>query len=165
MSCVQCPRTTAPRWPALVLPWLSPSVYGDQVQAALSRLVDHIDGRACEAIWFDATRSAWHTSPVWVHGDVAVENLLTAGGQLSAVIDFGTCAVGDPACDLVIAWTFLEGDEQQIFREAIQLPDDTWTRARGWALWKALITLTQPDSPQHETQRRALARLLGRPDD
>ena len=45
---------------------------------------------------------------VWFHGDVAAGNLLVRDGRLSAVIDFGTCGVGDPACDLVIAWTFLD---------------------------------------------------------
>ena len=62
-------------------------------------------------------------------------------GRLSGVIDFGTSAVGDPAADLVIAWTFLRGAARAAFRAA--LPDDpaAWSRARGWALWKALLTL------------------------
>jgi hypothetical protein len=34
-------------------------------------------------------------------------NLLIADGALHAVIDFGCAAVGDTACDLVMAWTFL----------------------------------------------------------
>lgn len=140
-----------------------PSVYGDQVQTALSTLADHVDVAACETIWLDAVRSAWSGPPVWVHGDVAVGNLLTTQGQLSAVIDFGTCGLGDPACDLVIAWTFLEGDEREALRETAGLPADAWARARGWALWKALITMTDPDSPQCECQAGALAQLLGEP--
>jgi aminoglycoside phosphotransferase (APT) family kinase protein len=44
--------------------------------------------------------------PVWVHGDVAAGNLLVRDGRLSAVIDFGSSGVGDPASDLMIAWTF-----------------------------------------------------------
>ena len=140
-----------------------PSVYGDQVQAALRKFADHVDVAACKAIWLNAVRSVWSSPPVWVHGDVAVGNLLTAKGQLSAVIDFGTCALGDPACDLVIAWTFLEGDEREALRGAAGLPADAWARARGWALWKALITMTDADSPQHQSQANALAQLLGEP--
>jgi aminoglycoside phosphotransferase (APT) family kinase protein len=141
-----------------------PSVYGDQVQAALSELGDQVDVAACMAIWLNAVRSVWSSAPVWLHGDIAVGNLLTTQGQLSAVIDFGTCGVGDPACDLVIAWTFLAGDDREIFREAVELPADAWTRARGWALWKALITVTDPDSPEYQSQAYALAQLLAEPE-
>jgi aminoglycoside phosphotransferase (APT) family kinase protein len=96
-----------------------PSVYGDQVQQALIELRDIVDAQACASIWQQALRSAWPAEPVWFHGDVATGNLLTAQGRLTAVIDFGTCGVGDPACDLVIAWTFLQRDERQIFREGV----------------------------------------------
>lgn len=137
-----------------------PSVYGDQVQQSLTELDDTVDVQACEWIWHDALRSAWNAEPVWFHGDFATGNLLTTEGRLSAVIDFGTCGVGDPACDLVIAWTLLESDERQTLREAVALPDDTWARARGWALWKALLTLTDPLSSQYQTQMRALTELL-----
>ena len=64
---------------------------------------------------------------------------------------------------LVIAWTFLRGDERKIFHEAVGLPDDAWARGRGWALWKALITITEPKSPQYETQTRTLVELLEEP--
>ena len=58
-------------------------------------------------------------------------------------VDFGCSAVGDPACDLVIAWTFFEGPSRAAFRSALPLDDDTWQRGRGWALWKALITIAE----------------------
>ena len=79
---------------------------------------------------------------MWVHGDVAAGNLLQREGRLSAVIDFGGLAVGDPACDLAIAWTLFSGsgESRRAFRDALSLDDRTWARARGWALWKALIT-------------------------
>ena len=66
-------------------------------------------------------------------------------GRLGAVIDFGTCGVGDPACDLVIAWTFLEGAARAAYRTGTALDDDTWARARGWALWKALTAIARDD--------------------
>lgn len=137
-----------------------PRVYGDQVQEALSGLGDQVDVATCAAICHDALQSAWETTAVWFHGDVAVGNLLTVNGKLAAVIDFGTCGVGDPACDLVIAWTFFGRQERQIFREAVELPDDVWSRARGWAVWKALITLSDRSNPQYETQARALRELV-----
>ncbi|MET8982429.1 aminoglycoside phosphotransferase family protein [Streptomyces sp. NPDC004539] len=138
-----------------------PSVYGDQVAESLVTLADEVDVAACRAVWGEALVSAWPSAPVWFHGDVSAGNLLVRGGRLSAVIDFGTCGVGDPACDLVIAWTYFEGAEREAFREAVGLPDDAWRRARGWALWKALVVLAGLSSPDPEgVQRRVLERVL-----
>ncbi len=88
-----------------------------------------------------------------MHGDVACGNLLVANGKLCAVIDFGSSAVGDPACDLVIAWTEFSGESRETFRTALSLDDDTWSRARGWALWKALITAAGHDGNQREAKK------------
>lgn len=92
------------------------------------------------AVWDAAMKSEWQGAPVWVHGDIAVGNLLVRDGRLQAVIDFGSTAIGDPACDLVIAWTFLAGESRRIFKAELPLDNGAWARARGWALWKALIT-------------------------
>ncbi|PSK95999.1 aminoglycoside phosphotransferase (APT) family kinase protein [Murinocardiopsis flavida] len=143
-----------------------PSAYSDQVDIALDRLKDDadLDLDACRAIWASALTSAWPYPSTWFHGDVSVGNLLTTDGRLSAVIDFGTCGVGDPACDLVMAWTYFTGAERKVFREAVGLPDDTWRRARGWALWKALATMGGLSSPDPEgTQRRVLGQVLDDP--
>ena|SRR5258705_8184375 len=56
--------------------------------------------------------------PVWMHGDPHPANLLVERGELSAVIDFGLLGVGDPACDLVVAWTYLSADSRDVFRSA-----------------------------------------------
>ena len=61
-------------------------------------------------------------------------NLLTVDGRLSAVLDFGGLGVGDPACDLVIAWTLLPHTARTTFRTALQVDEATWARGRGWAL-------------------------------
>jgi len=58
------------------------------------------------------------------------------------VIDFGTCGVGDPACDLVITWTLLDQPARRVFRRETGLDEATWARGRGWALWKALLGLS-----------------------
>ncbi|CAL9572699.1 aminoglycoside phosphotransferase family protein [Streptomyces sp. enrichment culture] len=141
-----------------------PGVYGDEVRRALDTLGDRVDTAACRAVWEDALRSAWDAPPVWFHGDVAVGNLLAANGRLSAVIDFGTCGTGDPACDLVMAWTYFTGEERRVFREAAGLPDDAWRRARGWALWKALATMAGLSSPDPDGfQERVLRQVLDDP--
>ncbi|MFF4771818.1 aminoglycoside phosphotransferase family protein [Microtetraspora fusca] len=138
-----------------------PSVYSDDVEYALDKLGHLVDAAACRAVWASALTSAWPFPPTWFHGDLAVGNLLTEDGKLSAVIDFGTCGIGDPACDLVMAWTYFVGDERKIFREAVGLPDDTWRRARGWALWKALIIMSGSDP--EGIQSRILMHVLADP--
>ncbi len=115
--------------------------YDAQTRASIARLADEIDPEAATAVWEAALASAWDRSPVWVHGDVAASNLLVTEGALRAVIDFGCAAVGDPACDLVIAWTFFTDESSAVFRSGLPFDDATWARGRGWALWKALITL------------------------
>jgi aminoglycoside phosphotransferase (APT) family kinase protein len=117
------------------------TVYDGETRHAIAALDGKIDTDAATAVWEAALAATWHGSPVWVHGDVAAGNLLVKNGQLSAVIDFGSSGVGDPACDLHIAWTFLEGDSREAFRAALPLDRATWARGRGWVLWKALITL------------------------
>jgi aminoglycoside phosphotransferase (APT) family kinase protein len=63
-----------------------------------------------------------------------------------------------------MAWTYFVGEERKIFREAVGLPDDTWRRARGWALWKALVTMADMSSPDPEGfQSRALVQVLDDP--
>lgn len=94
-------------------------------------------------LWERAIAEAWSGHPVWVHGDVVGSNLLVINGRLAAVIDFGCCAVGDPACDLIIAWTTFSGESREVFRASIPVDDPTWRRGSGWALWKALATIHQ----------------------
>lgn len=76
---------------------------------------------------------------MWVHGDLSAGNLLVQEGRLSTIIDFGQLAVGDPACDLAIAWTLFEGKSRKAFREMLPLDAGTWARGRAWTLWKFLI--------------------------
>ncbi len=123
------------------------AVYDKETRAALDALGSRVDRATATRLWDAALASTWTGSPVWFHGDVAVGNLLVdAAGALSAVIDFGTCGVGDPACDLVIAWTLFDGAARARFVEGVGQDAGTWARARGWALWKALITLAAPDA-------------------
>jgi aminoglycoside phosphotransferase (APT) family kinase protein len=143
-----------------------PSWYAAEVEDALAVLEGSVDVDACRRVWERACATEWDGPPVWFHGDVAPTNLLVDGrGTLSAVIDFGTCGVGDPACDLVLAWTFLDGDARRAFRDAVALPDAVWERARGWVLWKALIMLAGvPAGPGgRDEHERVLAAVLAEP--
>lgn len=140
----------------------SPAHYDAQTREALRALRGRIDTTAAEAVWDAALAATWDGPPVWFHGDVASGNLLLREGALAAVIDFGTCGVGDPACDLVIAWTMFEGESREAFRRAVGQDDSAWTRARGWALWKALICLAGIDANGREARvhRRVVAAVL-----
>jgi aminoglycoside phosphotransferase (APT) family kinase protein len=117
--------------------------YDAQTRTSIAILSDEIDGDAATETWEAALRSSWNRPPVWVHGDAAPSNLLLRDGELAAVIDFGCAAVGDPACDLVMAWTFFSDESGDAFRSGFDLDEATWTRARGWALWKAVINLAR----------------------
>lgn len=117
------------------------SVYDSETRGAIAVLANRIDVATATAVWEAALTSRWHSPPVWMHGDLSAANLLVQDGRLSAVIDFGSTGIGDPACDMVIAWTMLSGDGRETFRQAVAVDDATWARGRGWALWKSLITL------------------------
>ena len=117
------------------------SVYGAEARRSVSALAAVIDAPAAHAVLDIAEAAPFASPPVWIHGDIAVGNLLLRDGRLSAVIDFGGCAVGDPACDLVISWVFLEGAARETFRLSVGADDAMWARARGWALWKAALAL------------------------
>lgn len=138
-------------------------VYAAETLQAIAALDGEIDAETAAAVWDMACRSSWYRPPVWFHGDIAAGNLLVQDGRLSAVIDFGCSGVGDPACDLTIAWTFFSGTSREAFCAALPLDDATWARGRGWALWKALITLVEyrnTDLAKAEEARRVLSEVL-----
>ncbi len=124
-------------------------VYDLQVRKAVSVLKDRIDRNAVLEVWDEAVTTSWCKSPVWVHGDISSGNLLVRKGILSSVIDFGQLSVGDPACDLAIAWTLLKGESREAFQKTLILDSGTWARGRAWALWKALITVAGFTNPQN----------------
>ncbi len=137
--------------------------YDAETRRAIAALGDQIDAESATALWNEAIAATWHGPAVWFHGDVAASNLLVSDGRLSAVIDFGCSGVGDPACDLTIAWTLLSGEGREAFGAALPLDAATWTRGRGWALWKGLITLAKHISAnpvQAASARRVIDRVL-----
>lgn len=85
---------------------------------------------------------------------MAPGNLLTRDGGLCGGIDFGIMGVGDPACDYAMAWTFFEGENRKRFLEG--LDQGSVDRARGWALWKALITARSENEDAARSARETL---------
>lgn len=113
-----------------------------ETRKALKLLEGMMDVSTVTAIWEKALQTPkWSKPPVWVHGDLSPGNLLLQNGKLSAVIDFGIVGIGDPACDLIIAWNLLPTNMRNIFRKGLAVDDATWERGRGWALSNALIAL------------------------
>jgi aminoglycoside phosphotransferase (APT) family kinase protein len=137
--------------------------YEREARQAIVALDGKIDSDAVTDVLEAALAATWHGESVWFHGDVAAGNLLVINERLSAVIDFGTSGVGDPACDLSIAWTLFEGESREAFRSILPLDDATWARGRGWTLWKALIVyagLPGTNTLEIEKSRRVIAEVL-----
>jgi aminoglycoside phosphotransferase (APT) family kinase protein len=122
-------------------------------RTAISNLRGTLNEVALTAAW-DAALNApvWNRPPVWIHGDLQPGNLLIQRGRLNAVIDFGCLGVGDPACDLIVAWNLFNAESREVLRAALKVDEATWQRGRGWALSVGLIAL-----PYYEHSNPALA--------
>jgi aminoglycoside phosphotransferase (APT) family kinase protein len=139
------------------------STYADETHEAIDALGAEVPRDRVERVWEDAMATSWHRDPVWFHGDVATGNLLVRDERLAAVLDFGSSGIGDPACDVVIAWTFLSGPSRDRFRAELDVDAGTWSRGRGWGLWKSLISLVghlENDSPDAALARRDIEQIL-----
>ena len=141
------------------------SVYDKGAREQIAELAEIIDATQALTLWDQACATKWDKKPVWIHGDFAIGNILMDAGKLSAVIDFGGAAVGDPACDLVIAWTYLSGKARETFISKMDMDSDTWLRSRAWALWKATFELCQiadKNSHEAEVQKQIILNVLSR---
>jgi aminoglycoside phosphotransferase (APT) family kinase protein len=119
------------------------AVRDEVTRAAMASLQATMNVPAIASVWEEARRvPEWNHEPVWIHGDLDGRNMLVHEGRISAVIDFGCLGVGDPACDVMIGWKVLTPDSRIIFRKALSVDDQTWIRARGWALSQALVALS-----------------------
>ena len=139
------------------------SVYDKGTREQISALSTIINESKALDLWERACKTKWAKPPVWVHGDFAIGNMLVKDGKLSAIIDFGGMALGDPACDLMIAWTFLKNNARHIFIRNMALDEDTWLRAKAWALWKATFELCQianKNSDEALIQKRIIEEVI-----
>ena len=111
-----------------------------RVRAALDAAASWLDIDAARAAWDEDSRSPeWPGPPRWIHGDIHANNILLSDGRLHAVIDFGGLGVGDPACELALAWRLLPSRARPQFRTLIGPDVATWRRARAWALSISLM--------------------------
>lgn len=134
------------------------------LRAALASLDGELDVGAVSVAWECALdANVWTNAPVWIHGDLAPGNLLVRNGSITGVIDFGGLAVGDPACDLMVAWNFLTGNARAAFKFALNPDEATWARGRGWALSMSVIALPyylKTNPVIVENSRRTIAAVL-----
>jgi len=107
-------------------------------RAAIESASGVIDSAAATAAWERALEApAWDGRPVWIHSDLLRPNVLAHRGRLCAVIDFGGVGVGDPAADVIAAWSVFSRTGRGTFRDVLDVDDGTWNRARGFALHQA----------------------------
>ena len=140
------------------------SVYDCGAREQIAELAEIINATAALDLWERACATRWHHDPMWIHGDLAIGNILIDDGKLFAVIDFGGAAVGDPACDLTIAWTYFSDEAREVFMQKMNLDGDTWLRAGAWALWKATFELCQiadKNSAEAVLQKQIVDRTIG----
>ncbi|MGN6129616.1 MAG: phosphotransferase, partial [Nocardioidaceae bacterium] len=120
-----------------------------------------LDLRRAVDVWERALDAEPSVAPParWYHGDLLAENLLVRDGRLTAVLDLGGLAVGDPTVDLVVAWEVLDADGREVFRRALDVDETTWARGAGWALLIAMITFPYywESLPSRCAARRAMA--------
>lgn len=111
-----------------------------EVRTAIGALEGKLDTALALQAWGASLNApVWAAPPVWIHGDMQPGNLLADKGEISAVIDFGCLTIGDPACDLMVAWNMFTAESRAVFRSEMRADEATWLRGRGWALSQALI--------------------------
>jgi aminoglycoside phosphotransferase (APT) family kinase protein len=109
-------------------------------RAAVVEAGDVLDTRAVTVAWErELEAPVFAGRKVWIHTDLLRENVLVRDGRLAAVIDFGAVGVGDPAADVVAAWAVFGPAGRARYREALDVDDATWERARGYALTQAAL--------------------------
>jgi len=116
------------------------AVLDEETRVAIVEAGDLLDTAAVLAAWDRALEApVFAGDAVWIHTDLLRPNLLVQGGRLAAVIDFGAVGVGDPAADVIPAWTVFGPAGRERYREALEVDDATWERSRGYALTQAAL--------------------------
>jgi aminoglycoside phosphotransferase (APT) family kinase protein len=128
-------------------------------RAAIDATRGVVDVELAAAAWASALEAPpWDgAAPVWIHADLLRPNLLVDRGRLCAVLDFGAVGMGDPAADVIAAWSVFGREGRSVFRRALDVDDDTWNRARGYALHQALQII-----PYYSTTNPAFVALAKR---
>ncbi|MCS0638781.1 aminoglycoside phosphotransferase family protein [Streptomyces sp. LP05-1] len=93
-----------------------------------------LDIDTLEELWRTALALPEPAGPqVWLHGDLKPTNLLVREGRLHALIDFGGLSVGLPDAEHATVWD-LPPRARRAYRDALNLDEPTWARARAWAI-------------------------------
>ena len=132
-----------------------------EFRAALARLGGD---PVLAAAWERALAApAWDGPPVWHHGDLDQRNWVVRNGRIAGVIDWGSMGIGDPACDVMVAWKLHSQAARDAFREVVATDDATWERARAWAFSQSVIALayyTTENNPALYHEARAWQALV-----
>jgi aminoglycoside phosphotransferase (APT) family kinase protein len=138
-------------------------VLDDDTREAIRDSAGVIDADMAMKVWEQALEApAWNGDPSWIHGDLLRPNLIVQEGRLVAVIDFGFIGVGDPATDLMPAWSVFGPAGQEVFRSMLDPDDATWSRGRGIALHQAASVIpyyTETNPGFVELSRRAIEQI------
>ena len=127
-------------------------------RTAIDSLEGVVDTRAALSVWENCLQaSEWEGRPVWTHGDLIPPNILVSRGRICAIIDFGSVGIGDPAIDVIPAWSTFGPDARSSFRESVDVDEATWVRGRGFALQQALLII--PYYPKTNPAFVAMAKL------
>jgi aminoglycoside phosphotransferase (APT) family kinase protein len=145
------------------------AAHDEHVRRSIDRLVEldqltHDRADRLRELWARTLElPQWAAPPVWVHADLLAGNLLVLNGRLHAVIDFGGFGVGDPACDLLQAWSLFDPDARARFRSLVDIDDETWFRGQGWALCQGVLAwpyYLDTNPAMVEIGRRAVDEIL-----
>lgn len=135
----------------------------EKVTSSIDTLADEINVTDARSLWEQACSASAAERSVWIHGDLKSDNMIAVDGDLVGVIDWGLSAVGDAAVDFAVAWTWIEPDNREAFRRECLIDESDWHRAKGWALYCAVIALSYYRDKSHEAlckqSRLTLSRL------
>ena len=113
-----------------------------EVRRVLPDIANEVDTTRIAAIWDSVLEARdYDDGPVWAHGDLLATNVLVHDGHLAGVLDFSAAGTGDPACDLMAAWSILAKSGREVFRTDLAVDDAEWDRGRGWAIVQAVMAL------------------------
>jgi aminoglycoside phosphotransferase (APT) family kinase protein len=119
------------------------AVLDSWTRTSIDSVSDTFDRYAMLAVWEAALAvPVWDKEPVWIHGDIHAANIVVRNAQVAGIIDFGLSALGDPACDLALAWSYLPADTREFFFDAVEADGGTIRRGKGWALYIGAIALS-----------------------
>ncbi len=91
-------------------------------------------------VWERALATPIDVEPSWLHGDPHARNVLSEGGRLTAVVDWGDMCRGDRATDLSSLWMLLPDiASRRAAMAAYGASEATWARAAGWAVNYAVV--------------------------